>query len=131
MRFFSSLKQVVMSRLLVILLGFTFFAPSSYGAQFSGQYLMSMCASDENGKELVAGGHIACQAYIAGVLDYHTLLKSLGTAPGIDFCVPDGATMNSLQSKVQSYVLRHKKQHSSFIAAPGVALGLHNAFPCK
>ncbi len=103
----------------------------AYAAQFSGQYLISMCASDKRGKELVKGGHIACQAYIAGVLDYHTLLKSLGTAPGIDFCVPDDASMNRLQATVQSYVLRNRKQHNSFIAAPGVALGLHNSFPCE
>lgn len=103
----------------------------SYAAQFSGQYLMSMCASDEAGEELVNGGHIACQAYIAGIMDYHTLIKSLGTAPGIDFCVPEQTTLNNLQSTVQSYVLRNKKQHGSFIAAPGVALGLHNAFPCE
>jgi len=103
----------------------------AFSAQFSGQYLMSMCASDEQGEEIAAGGHIACQAYIAGILDYHVLMKSLGTAPGIDFCVPSEATLNQVQDKVQSYVLRNRKQHSSFIAAPGVALGLHNAFPCK
>lgn len=103
----------------------------AFAAQFSGQYLMSMCASDEQGKEIAPGGHIACQAYIAGILDYHTLTKSLGTAPGIDFCVPEGTTLNQIQDKVQSYILRNRKQHSSFIAAPGVALGLHNAFPCK
>ena len=100
-------------------------------AQFSGKYLMSMCASDEQGKELVEGGHIACQAYIAGILDYHSILKSLGTAPGLDFCVPDNAPLYGVQNKVQSYVLRNQKQHSSFIAAPGVVLGLHNAFPCR
>jgi len=100
-------------------------------ARFSGQYLMSMCASDAQGREITPGGHIACQAYIAGILDYHTLIKSLGTAPGIDFCVPEGASMRGIQNKVQSYVLPNRKQHSGFIAAPGVALGLHNAFPCK
>ena len=100
-------------------------------ARFSGQYLMSVCASDEKGREITPGGHIACQAYIAGILDYHTLIKSLGTAPGIDFCVPESAGMTKIQNRVQSYVLRNKNQHSSFIAAPGVALGLYNAFPCK
>ena len=100
-------------------------------AQFSGQYLISMCASDDKGKEITPGGHIACQAYIAGVMDYHTLLKSLGVAPSIDFCVPDNMPIASVQNKVQSYVLRNSKQHSSFIAAPGVALGLYNAYPCK
>lgn len=116
----------------IIVLVFIAFLPSKVlAAQFSGHYLMSMCASDEKGREITSGGHIACQAYIAGILDYHALLKSLGTAPGIDFCVPEGVSMNAVQNKVQSYVLRNQKQHSSFIAAPGVALGLHNAYPCK
>ena len=100
-------------------------------ARFSGSYLLNMCASDAQGNEITPGGHIACQAYIAGILDYHTLIKSLGVAPGIDFCVPKDATMGGIQNKVQSYVLRNRKQHSGFIAAPGVALGLHGAYPCK
>ena len=100
-------------------------------AQFSGKYLLSMCAQDAQGKEITPGGHIACQAYIAGILDYHALIKSMGTAPGIDFCVPENTTMNEVHNRVQSYVLKNRKQHHSFIAAPGVALGLHNAFPCK
>lgn len=116
---------------ILIVLCFVFMVLPSRAAQFSGQYLMSMCASDEQGAEVTPGGHIACQAYIAGIMDYHSLLKSLGTAPGIDFCVPDDVTLNQVQDRVQSYVLQNRRQHSSFIAAPGVALGLHNAFPCE
>jgi len=107
------------------------FAMPSQAARFSGSYLMNMCGRDEDGGELVEGGHIACQAYIAGILDYHTLIKSLGTAPGIDFCVPEDTGMFAVQNKVQSYVLKNRKQHSGFIAAPGVALALHNSFPCQ
>jgi hypothetical protein len=113
------------------LIGFVFFMPRAYAAQFSGQYLIEMCASDAAGKETVAGGHIACQAYIAGIMDYHALIKSMGTAPSVDFCVPDKMPMNRIQHSVQSYILKNQKQHSSFIAAPGVALGLYNAFPCQ
>lgn len=105
--------------------------PRAHAAQFSGQYLIEMCASDAAGKETVAGGHIACQAYIAGIMDYHALIKSMGTAPSVDFCVPDKMPMNRIQHSVQSYILKNQKQHSSFIAAPGVALGLYNAFPCQ
>jgi hypothetical protein len=103
----------------------------SHAARFSGEYLLGMCASDKNGKELVPGGHIACQAYIAGVLDYHTLLSSLGTPPAIDFCVPDTVTMNTLQKKVESYIFYNKREHMGFIAAPGVAMGLYSYYPCK
>ena len=120
-----------MTKAFIVLVALLLVPSSVQAAQFSGQYLISMCASDEKGNEIVSGGHIACQAYIAGILDYHALIKSLGTAPGIDFCVPEKMPMNQVQKKVQSHVLQNRKQHSSFIAAPGVALGLHNAFPCK
>lgn len=117
---------------LFIVSGVLFFASfPAQAAQFSGEYLLSMCAQDQKGKEITPGGHIACQAYIAGILDYHALIKSMGTAPGIDFCVPESTAMNQVHDKVQSYIMRNRQQHNSFIAAPGVALGLYNAFPCK
>ena len=120
-----------MNKLFIVLLVFFSMLPEARAAQFSGKYLLSMCAQDEKGKEVTPGGHIACQAYIAGILDYHALIKSMGTAPGIDFCVPENAPMNAIHDKVQAYIMRNRQQHNSFIAAPGVALGLYNAFPCK
>lgn len=105
-------------------------APAS-AARFSGEYLLHVCGSDKDGKELVPGGHIACQAYIAGVLDYHTLLTSLGASPSIDFCVPEGADMNTLQNTVESYVYLNRHEHMGFIAAPGVAMALYAYYPCK
>lgn len=104
---------------------------SAHAARFSGQYLLHICASDQNGNEITPGGHIACQAYIAGILDYHNLIRSLGTAPSVDFCVPDGVSMNTLQKQTQSYVLRNRVQHDRFVAAPGVALGLYAFYPCR
>lgn len=92
---------------------------------------MHVCGSDAKGKELAVGGHITCQAYIAGVLDYHNLLRTLGTAPSVDFCVPENAELKTLQKQVFSYVFKNRQQHSSFTAAPAVALSLYNAYPCK
>lgn len=100
-------------------------------AQFTGEYLLYVCASDKNGKELVAGGHATCQAYISGVLDYNTLIQSLGTAPSVDFCVPKDVKLNVLQKYVYAYIFKYRVQHSKFIAAPAVALALHNKYPCK
>ncbi|MCC7305402.1 MAG: hypothetical protein IT558_03975 [Alphaproteobacteria bacterium] len=102
----------------------------AHAAQFSGKYLLTMCASDEQGKELTPGAHIACQAYIAGVLDYHNVLRSLGTAPSVDFCIPDNVTLNDLQKIVASYLYKNKNEHTSFVAAPGVAMALYGAYPC-
>ena len=107
------------------------FPAQTLAAQFSGSYLLHICGVDKSGKELAPGGHIACQAYIAGILDYHNLQRSLGTAPTVDYCVPDEVNLKTLQSQVYSYVYRNQKQHNVFTAAPAVALALYSFYPCK
>lgn len=96
---------------------------------FSGGYLKQLCASNKSGAEMVKGGHTACQSYISGVIDYHKLLKSLGTAPGIDFCVPPDAPMRRLQDVVWLYLAKNKV-HDQFMASPAVALALYEYYPC-
>ena len=100
-------------------------------AQFSADYLMQICSSTVEGKELTKGGHAACQSYISGVLDYHQLIRSLGTAPSVDFCVPQGTSLRVIQDKIAAYLLNNKHEQGEFIAAPGVALGLYQAYPCE
>lgn len=120
------------SRLLLLFAVFSITCSSSvYAARFSGEYLLTVCGMDKNGEELTPGGHIACQAYISGVLDYHNLIHSLGTAPSVDFCVPEDASLNQLQMRVSRYLYEHKNEHAKFTAAPGVALALFDIFPCK
>jgi hypothetical protein len=116
-----------------VLIPFTLLALASHvnAAQFSADYLMQICASTADGKELTKGGHAACQSYISGVLDYHQLIRSLGTAPSVDFCVPEGTSLRMIQDKIASYLLGNKHEQGAFIAAPGVALGLYKAYPCK
>lgn len=106
------------------------FVPSAQAAKFSGAYLMHVCASDEQGRELVPGGHTACQAYIAGLVDYHTLIRSLGTAPSVDFCIPESVDVPELQKKIVTYLKKNPENHEQFLAAPGVALGLFESYPC-
>lgn len=96
---------------------------------FSGSYLRELCASDTKGKEIVKNGHTACQSYISGIADYHKLLKSLGSQPIIDICVPNTVPMRKLQDIVWLY-LEQNKQHSEFIAAPAVTLALYDHYPC-
>lgn len=100
-------------------------------ARFSGDYLLQVCAADKNGKELSPGSHIACQAYIAGVMDYHSLMRSLGIAPSMDFCVPDNVGLYEVQARVASYIFRNRHEQGPFIASPGVAMALYQAYPCK
>lgn len=97
---------------------------------FSGSYLRELCQRKANGREVVKGGHTACQSYISGIIDYHMLMKSLGTAPTIDFCVPNTEKMSKLQDIVWVY-LEANRQHSDFIAAPAVTLALYEYYPCQ
>jgi len=102
----------------------------AHAARFSGDYLLQMCASDKDGNELVPGGHTACQSYISGVMDYHNLIRSMGTSPSVEFCVPETVGLNELQEKVAAYIFKNKKQHGAFVASPAVALALYNYYPC-
>lgn len=117
-------------KLSIFVLLFLMCASPAQAARFSGDYLLQMCLSDKDGKELVPGGHVACQSYIAGVLDYHNLIRSLGTSPSVEFCVPESAGLNQLQKDVAAYLYKNKSQHGAFVAAPAVALALYNAYPC-
>lgn len=111
----------------VLLLG----SAPAQAAQFSGDYLLRLCLSDTKGKEIVPGGHIACQSYISGIVDYHNLQKSLGTAPPtVNFCIPDAADLGLLQKAVALYLLKNR-EHAGFTAAPAVALALYKYYPCK
>lgn len=101
-----------------------------YAARFTGEYLLRVCGFDENGEELVEGGHIACQAYISGVLDYHNLIRSMGAAPSVDFCVPSEEGLTVLQGKLVDYLLKNREDHKQFIASPGVALAFFEYYPC-
>ncbi len=117
--------------LLVFLAAFSMsYSDEARAAQISSEYLLHVCSQDSNGKEIVKGGHVTCQAYIAGVMDYHALLRSLGTAPSVDFCVPSSAELGSLQTIVVRY-LKRNPQHKGFIASPAVALALYESYPCK
>ena len=101
-----------------------------HATRFSGAYLLRVCEMDAKGRELVAGGHAACQSYIAGVMDYHNVLQSLYLAPKVDICVPASATMNDIQVTVLKYMRAHP-EHDAFIAAPAVTMALYEVYPCR
>jgi hypothetical protein len=79
---------------------FFLFASPAQAARFSGSYLYQLCAMDKDGKEMVQGGHTACQSYIAGVIDYHSVLQSMKIAPRVDICIPRSVTSAQLHSVV-------------------------------
>jgi hypothetical protein len=98
--------------------------PAITGALMTGKSLLSLCTSGQNADQF------ACQSYIAGIIDYHRLVRSLGTAPTVDFCIPENVKMADMRDKNVAYLLQHSEHHD-FIAAPGVSLGLYKAFPCS
>ena len=126
-------SYITLIALSVLFSGFVFpnYAEAQESKVFiSAAYLHQICARDENGAEKMAGGHVACQSYISGVIDYHNTLQSLGTSPNVDVCVPKQAKLNDLQEIVWHY-LDKNAHHDAFVAAPAVTLALFQVFPCK
>jgi Rap1a immunity proteins len=98
-------------------------ANAAVGALMTGKTLALLCTST------VDKDQAACQSYIAGVVDYHNLLRSLGTAPTVNYCLPDSLTMAQTKNIVTRYIMS-RAEHQDFIAAPAVAMALYNAYPC-
>ena len=93
------------------------------GPFMKGRALQLLCTSSKDDDQF------SCQSYIAGIVDYHNLLKSLGAAPSVDFCVPAAASMAQIKQVVTLYIASHT-EHQDFIASPGVVMALYNAYPC-
>jgi len=100
------------------------FPKKSDAAYLTALDLLTMCDSGEKGRQE------NCASYIAGVIDYHRLIHSLGTAPTVDFCVPGKMKLEDVILHVTQY-LKKQPQHDAFIASPAVALALFHYFPCK
>jgi hypothetical protein len=82
------------------------------------------CISDK--RERIA----ACLNYIAGIIDYHLLMQSLGTNPSIDFCLPENLRITDAAMSVMAYLRTHP-QHDDFIAPEAVVLALNKSYPCR
>ncbi len=91
----------------------------------TGADLSQSCAADSG-----ANAINRCLGYIAGVIDYHVVMQSLGTNPSTDFCLPKGLLVEEAAITVLAY-LKNKPDQQGFIAAPAVALALNAVYPCK
>lgn len=92
-------------------------------ALMTGKMLALFCTSKEKIDQT------SCQSYIAGIVDYHNLLRSLGTAPAVNYCLPKGITMDQIKQIVTRYIVT-RTEHTDFIAAPAVAVSLYDIYPC-
>ena len=95
----------------------------AHAAYVTGGDLVKSCSSDDT-QDL-----FSCMHYIAGVIDYHVMMQSLGTAPTTDFCLPENLPLEKAAVVVMRY-LKKSPQHTDFIAAPAVIMALHEKFPC-
>lgn len=114
-----------------LLIGFIFLISAPVeAARFSGEYLLKVCAVDRDGNEKIAGGKIACQSYISGVIDYHNFLRSLNLTGEYNFCVPADVALNKLQLQILLYIKKRETLYRKFVAAPAVAQALFHLYPC-
>jgi len=71
-----------------------------------------------------------CQSYVAGIIDYHNLMRNFKSEPPVKFCISERYTLKQVTEIVLND-LANSPQHDHFIAAPAVTLALFKAFPCK
>jgi hypothetical protein len=100
-----------------------FYSRPAVAAYMTGDDLLKSCRGDQPA-ELYG-----CMNYIAGVIDYHVMLQSLGTAPPSDFCLPKDLPLEKAAVVVMLY-LKKLPQNGAFIAAPTVAMALNEFYPC-
>ncbi len=90
----------------------------------SGKMLADNCNSEQ------PEGIYSCMNYIAGVIDYHTFMQSMGTTDsGVTFCLPKDATIEEASVVVMRY-LKTMPEQEAFIAASTVMMALKTAYPC-
>lgn len=101
-----------------------FSRPAVAAVYVTGEELVRSCISQHK------QDNTACIYYIAGVIDYHSVLQSLAIAPTIDFCMPDSISKEQAAVLVLAY-MRQSPQHDAFIAATSIPLALNKVFPCR
>lgn len=102
----------------------------SGGRMAHAQYMTAADLSQSCAADSGANAINRCLGYIAGVIDYHIVMQSLGTNPSTDFCLPKGLLVEEAAINVLAY-LKRKPDQLGFIAAPAVALALNAVYPCK
>lgn len=88
-----------------------------------GVDLLSICRIERKDTEF-------CQSYVAGIIDYHNMLRTLKHEPAVKFCIPERFTLQQV-TEIVLKDLANSPQHDHFTAAPAVTLALFKAFPCK
>ena len=115
-----------MKNYLILLILFIFLQISPKYAQaayVTGDMLKERCAS-ENPEDV-----LICANYIAGIIDYHVFMQSMGAMPDLGFCLPDAVSIEEASFVVMKY-LQNSIYYDPFIGASSVIMALHNEYPC-
>lgn len=117
----SLMKPLILTAITSVLI--LSFSPRAEATYFIGAELIEKCRSDK------PEDRQACFGYVAGVIDYHVVMQSLGTAPTIDFCLPPDMPVTAAALAVIKY-MSDAPQNGSFIASSSVVMALNKTFPC-
>lgn len=98
-------------------------ASSANAAYVTGEMLSRYCSSEK------PTDMVSCANYIAGIIDYHVFMQSIGTASEYGFCLPNNITIEEVSFTVMKY-LKDSPQQYAFIAAPSVIMALNKEYPC-
>ena len=92
-------------------------------ANITGTQLQAYCESSDP-KDVMS-----CANYIAGIIDYHVFMKSMGAEPAFGFCIPDNVTIEEISFIVMKY-LQNIPEQGGFIAVQTVLMALNREYPC-
>ena len=129
----ASLWQRAIGVFFICVAIFIFSIKTAQAEPLNGDGLMQICRPDPStaAKTKDDGRIDRCRHYISGVMDYHSLLNSLGTIPvGANFCVPFNTSELDIQKAVYAFLKEHPR-YADRPAVPAVAVALSRAFPCK
>lgn len=100
-----------------------FWVNPARAAYVTGEMLSNYCGSE------TPTDMVSCANYIAGIIDYHVFMQSMGAVPELGFCLPENITIEEVSFKVMKY-LKSAPQQYEFIAAPSVIMALNKEYPC-
>jgi hypothetical protein len=118
------MKKIVLILCLLAVPGLLVPASAARAAYVTGLEISNRCDSD------VTADIQSCVHYIAGVIDYHMLLESMGKAPNVSFCIPPEVSMQQAAVLVMAY-MRTAPEYNGYAAAASVPMAMEKAFPCK
>ncbi len=93
------------------------------GSYVSAGELVDLCANN-------TAREVTCSGYIAGIIDYHHLMRTMGQKPPVSFCIPKNIKMDRITNVVLNYMTAHPA-NDAFVASPAVSVALSKEFPCK